>query len=72
MCMNCGCGDVDARHHPTDITREDLQRAADGSGMTIGEAARNVHDSSGSMTAGHGTTDGYATAGSQRSERPQG
>jgi len=20
MCMNCGCGEPDTRHHPTDIT----------------------------------------------------
>lgn len=42
MCMNCGCGEVDERHHPTDITREDLQRAADGGGMSLDEAASNV------------------------------
>jgi hypothetical protein len=46
MCMNCGCGEPDKRHHPTDITREDLQRAADGGGMTLTEAARNVARSS--------------------------
>ena len=64
MCMNCGCGDVDARHHPTDITREDLQRAADGSGILIAEAAQHVHDSTGAMTDGHAAAD-YASAGSQ-------
>ena len=46
MCMNCGCGEPEKRHHPTDITREDLQRAADGSGMTIRDAAENVRRSS--------------------------
>ena len=46
MCMNCGCGEPDKRHHPTDITREDLQRAADGSGMTLREAAQNVQSAS--------------------------
>lgn len=46
MCMNCGCGEADKRHHPTDITREDLQRAADGSGMTLRDAADNVRRSS--------------------------
>jgi len=25
MCMTCGCGEVDKRHHPTDIT---LRQAA--------------------------------------------
>lgn len=46
MCMNCGCGELDKRHHPTDITREDVQRAADGSGMTLKDAIRNVQRSS--------------------------
>lgn len=42
MCMTCGCGEVDKRHHPTDITREDLQRAADGAGITLRQAAKNL------------------------------
>ncbi len=46
MCMNCGCGELDERHHPTDITREDMQRAADGRGMSLEETASNVATSS--------------------------
>ena len=45
MCMNCCCGEVDKRHQPTDITREDLQRAADGSGVTLDEATANMQSS---------------------------
>lgn len=45
MCMNCGCGEPDARHQPTDITREDLKRAADGSGISMQEAAANLRSS---------------------------
>ena len=45
MCMNCGCGEVDKRHQPTDITREDVQRAADGSGVTLDEATANIQSS---------------------------
>jgi hypothetical protein len=52
MCMNCGCGEPDTRHQPTDITREDLQRAADGSGMTLDQAASNVQDSISTITGG--------------------
>ena len=52
MCMNCGCGEPDTRHHPTDITREDLQRAADGGGMSLERAASNVEDSLATMTGG--------------------
>ena len=46
MCMNCGCGELDKRHHATDIIREDIERAADGSGMSVADAARNVSRSS--------------------------
>ncbi len=42
MCMNCGCGEPDERHQPTDITREDFQRAADGSGATLEQATKNM------------------------------
>ena len=52
MCLNCGCGEPDKRHHPTDITREDLQRAADGGGMTIREAADNVQRASATIAKG--------------------
>jgi hypothetical protein len=45
MCMNCGCGEVDERHQSTDITREDVQRAADGSGITLDEATANIQSS---------------------------
>ena len=45
MCMNCGCGEVDKRHQSTDITQEDLQRAADGSGITLDEATANMQSS---------------------------
>ena len=50
MCMNCGCGEPEKRHHPTDITKEDLQRAADGGGMTLREAARNVQRASAELS----------------------
>ena len=50
MCMNCGCGEPEKRHHPTDITKEDLQRAADGGGMTLREAAQNVQRASAKLS----------------------
>ena len=52
MCMNCGCGEPEKRHHPTDITREDMQRAADGSGITLRAAAQNMARSSEELTRG--------------------
>ena len=45
MCMNCGCGEPDERHQPTDITRDDFQRAADGSGVSLDQATKNMTDS---------------------------
>jgi hypothetical protein len=43
--MNCGCGEAEKRHQPTDITTDDLQRAADGSGITLDEATANLRSS---------------------------
>ena len=65
MCMNCGCGEDDKRHHPTDITREDLQRAADGSGMTLRDTAENVQRSTSKLADGQadGRPGRRATAG---------
>ncbi len=42
MCMNCGCGEPDERHQPTDITREDFKRAAEGSGLSLEKATANM------------------------------
>ena len=63
MCMNCGCGEPDKRQQPTDITREDLQRAADGGGMTLSQAARNVARSSEQLS-------GREAAGQQAGSAP--
>ena len=43
MCMNCGCGEVNERHKPTDITIDDLKAAAKGHEMEVEEAADNIH-----------------------------
>ena len=55
MCLNCGCGEEDKRHHPTDITREDLQRAADGAGMTLRDTAQNIQRSTAKMVDSQAT-----------------
>ena len=28
MCLNCGCGEPETRHKPTDITLEDVRNAS--------------------------------------------
>lgn len=43
--MNCGCGEPEKRHQPTDITKEDVQRAAEGSGISVEEATANLRTS---------------------------
>jgi hypothetical protein len=49
MCMNCGCGQVNERHKPTDITIDDLKAAAQGHEMEVEEAADNIHNSAREM-----------------------
>lgn len=45
MCMNCGCGQPNERHKPTDITLDDLKAAAKGNDIEVEEAADNIHNS---------------------------
>jgi hypothetical protein len=44
MCLNCGCGEYQRRHKPSDITLDDLATAAKGRWMEIREAAANLQD----------------------------
>jgi hypothetical protein len=67
MCLNCGCGEPDKRHHPTDITRDDLQRAADGAGMTLERAATNVQESISAMSGGKADAQKAAAGSSGKS-----
>ena len=62
MCLNCGCGEPEKRHHPTDIVAEDLRRAAQGSGQGFEETARNMRASLDAI-AGQGA---MAASGSAR------
>ena len=43
MCLNCGCGDYNTKHKPTDITADMLKAAADGHQMEVEKAADNIH-----------------------------
>lgn len=44
MCMNCGCGDYNTKHKPSDITIDMLQAAAKGHDMEVEQAADNIHN----------------------------
>ena len=43
MCLNCGCGEYNERHKPSDITADDLKAAAEGHEMDVEKAADNIH-----------------------------
>ncbi|HEX3507607.1 MAG TPA: hypothetical protein VHW94_04390 [Candidatus Dormibacteraeota bacterium] len=45
MCLNCGCGEYDERHKPSDITMEDIAKAAEGQGMDMKETLANMQES---------------------------
>lgn len=45
MCLNCGCGELDERHKPSDITMEDLAKAAEGQGMDMKKTIANMQES---------------------------
>jgi len=47
MCLNCGCGEYDERHKPTDFTMDDLKAAAAGHDMDVEQAAKNIHEGAG-------------------------
>lgn len=53
MCLNCGCGEYDKRHKPTDLTMEDLEMAAKGQQMGIRQAVANIQEAVG--VVGHVT-----------------
>jgi hypothetical protein len=43
MCVSCGCGDPNVRHHEGDITYDDLDKAASNAGIDPEKAADNIH-----------------------------
>ena len=43
MCLSCGCGEPNESHgNDSNITYEDLQKAAQSEGITIEQAADNI------------------------------
>ena len=42
MCINCGCGEYDKKHKPTDMTLDDLKKMADGQNMDVQQTADNI------------------------------
>ncbi len=52
MCMNCGCGQVNEKHKPTDITLGMLEAAARGHEMDVEQAADNIHSAAREVRSG--------------------
>lgn len=43
MCLNCGCGDYrDKRGNATNITMEDVEKAAEGEGMSVEDSVNEM------------------------------
>ncbi len=43
MCLNCGCGEYrDKRGKTTNLTMEDVEKAASGEGMSVEDAAKEM------------------------------
>jgi hypothetical protein len=54
MCLNCGCGEYEKRHKPSDITTEDLAKAAEGQGMEMQETVANMQEAMKAVGQGGG------------------
>ena len=63
MCLNCGCGDPETRHKDSDIVQQDIQKAADGQGMSKDETIQNIESSLQKMRSQAGSTTGAGTSG---------
>ncbi len=50
MCLNCGCGDYDdKRGNETNITVDDIRKAAEGEGMSVKDTINEMIDGLTSM-----------------------
>jgi hypothetical protein len=67
MCLNCGCGEPETRHQATDITADDVRKAA--AGKPLDQTVKNIRTGLDSMgrspdrpmsAAGQGGSSGQA------------
>ena len=58
MCLNCGCGEPETRHQETDITADDVRKAA--AGKPLDQTVQNLRTGLDQM----GGSKGSGTAGS--------
>jgi hypothetical protein len=69
MCLNCGCGEPETRHQPTDITADDVRKAA--AGKPLDQTVQNIRTGLESMgssreAAMSGATQGGSTGQTRR------
>ena len=70
MCASCGCGKLDEDHgDDRNLTREDLQDAADAAGISVNEVTKNLQAASGQGQSG---TNGQAQAAASREQEVPG
>lgn len=47
MCLSCGCGEPNERHHDGDITMDDIDKAAENATISPQEVAKNIEQAVG-------------------------
>ena len=63
MCLNCGCGEPETRHQATDITADDVRKAA--AGKPLDQTVRNIRNGLDSMSrSGNGAMSAAGQGGS--------
>jgi hypothetical protein len=65
MCLNCGCGEPEARHKETDITLEDVEKAS--AGAPVDQTIQNMRSSLEKLGQAQGGQAGSATGQSSSS-----
>ena len=67
MCLNCGCGEPETRHQETDITADDVRKAAAGKPMdqTIQNVRAGLDKMKQSQSSGTGGSMGQSSSGGQ-------
>ena len=67
MCLNCGCGEPETRHQETDITADDVRKAAAGKPMdqTIQNVRAGLDKVGQSQSGGTGGSMGQSSSSGQ-------
>ncbi len=69
MCLNCGCGEPETRHQETDITADDVRKAA--AGKPLDQTVQNMRGGLDKMAQSHGSETGGSMSQSSSGGRSQ-